>query len=98
MIGDTWSPTASMRTLKCFLKDYFKHKAGVHQLDFIGSFLQSNVKYRVFVKLDSIYGEYFPEYCNYFVRSLRLNKSIYGMTNYGGVFSDELTNFLIYEA
>ena len=47
MIGDTWSPTASMRTLKYFLADAAKHKARVHQLDFIGAFLQANVKNRV---------------------------------------------------
>ena len=30
MVGDTWSPTASMRTLKYFLADADKHKARVH--------------------------------------------------------------------
>ena len=49
MIGDTWSPTASMRTLEYFLVDAAKHKAIVYQLDFIGAFLQANVKNRVFV-------------------------------------------------
>ena len=39
MIGDTWSPTASMRTLKYFIADAAKHKARVHQLYFIGAFL-----------------------------------------------------------
>ena len=43
MVGDTWSPTASMRTLKYFLSDAAKHMARFHQLDFIGSFLQANV-------------------------------------------------------
>ena len=47
MVGDTWSTTASMRTLKYFLADAAKHKARVHQLDFIGSFLQAKVKNRV---------------------------------------------------
>ena len=35
MVGDTWSPTASMRTLKYFLADASKHKARVHELFFI---------------------------------------------------------------
>ena len=48
MVGDTWSPTASMSTLKYFLADAAKHKAGVHQLDFIGAILQAKVKNRVF--------------------------------------------------
>ena len=47
MVGDTWSTTAYMRTLKYFLADAAKHKARVHQLDFIGAFLQAKVKNRV---------------------------------------------------
>ena len=60
LVGYTWSPTASMRTLKYLLSDAAKHKARFHQLDFIGTFLQANVKNRVFVKLDSRYKDYFP--------------------------------------
>ena len=41
MVGDTWSPTASMRTLKYLLAYATKHKAIFHQLDFIGALLQS---------------------------------------------------------
>ena len=44
MVGDTWSPTAFMRKLKYFLADAAKHKARVHQLYFIGAFLQVKVK------------------------------------------------------
>ena len=62
MIGDTWSPTASMRTQNYFLADAEKHKERFHQLDFIGAFLQAKVKNRVFVKLDMRYADYFPEY------------------------------------
>ena len=49
LVGDTWSPTASMRTLKYFLADATKHKARVHQLYFIGELFQAKVKNRVFV-------------------------------------------------
>ena len=52
MVGDNWSPTASTRTLKYFLAYSAKHKAIFHQLDFIGVFLQTKVKNRVFIKLD----------------------------------------------
>ena len=55
LVGDTWSPTASMRTLKYFLEDATKHKARFHQLYFIRAFLQAKVKNGVFVKLDSRY-------------------------------------------
>ena len=62
MVGDTWSPTASMRNLKYFLADAAKYKARVHQLDFIGAFLQAKVKNIVFVKLEMRYTYHFPEY------------------------------------
>ena len=64
MVADTRSPTASMRTLKYFLADAVKHKEIVHQLDFIGAFLQAKVKNRVSVKLDIKYTYYFPEYAH----------------------------------
>ena len=91
LVGDTWSPTASIRTLKYFLVDAVEHKSRVHQLDFIGAFLQTKVKNIVFVKLYIRYTYYFSEYAKYFVRVLRLLKSIYGMTNSGKLFADELT-------
>ena len=95
MVGDTWSPTSSMRTLKYFLADAAKNKTRVHQLDFIGSFLQAKVKNRVFFKLDIRYTYYFPEYAKYFGRALRLLKSMYVVTNSGKLFADELTECLL---
>ena len=97
MIGDTWSPTAYMRTLKYFISDAAKHKVRVHQLSFIGAFLQANVKNRVFVTLNIRYADDFPGYSQYFGRSLKLLKSMYGMTNSGKLFADELTEWLIKE-
>ena len=91
MVGDTWSPTASMRTLKYFLVYVAKNKARVHHLYFIGAFLQAKVKNKFFVKLDIRYTDYFLEYENYFGRALRILKSMYGMTNSGKLFADELT-------
>ena len=64
LVGDNFLSTAYMRNLKYFLEDSAKHKARVHQLDFIGEFLQEKYKNRVFVKLDSRYADYFPEYSN----------------------------------
>ena len=91
LVGDTWSPTSSIRTLKYFLVDAVMHKAREYQLDFIGALLKAKVKNGVFVKLDSKYVYYFPEYYNYFGRALILLKSMYCMTNSGKLFSDELT-------
>ena len=84
-----------MRTLKFLLADIAKHKARVHQLDFIGAFLQANVKNRVFVKLDMRYAYYFPEYAQYFGRALKLLKYMYGMTNSGELFDDDFTEWLL---
>ena len=95
MVGDTWSPTSSTRTLKYFLADAAKNKARVHQLDFIGAYLKAKVKNRVFVKLEIRYTDYFPEYAQYFGRALILLKSMYGMTNYGNLFAEELTEWLL---
>ena len=44
LVEDTWSPTASMRTLKYLLADAAKHKSRVHKLYFIGVFLQAKLK------------------------------------------------------
>ena len=95
MVGDTWSPTASMRILKYFLSDAAKHKARVHQLDLIGAFLQAKVKNRVFVKLDIRCTYYSPEYAHYFGRALILLKSMYDTNNSGKMFADELTEWLL---
>ena len=46
-----------MSNVKYFLEDSSKHKARVYQLDFIGAFLKTNGKHRVFVRLDSRNGE-----------------------------------------
>ena len=84
-----------MRTLICFLADEAKKTAIVRQLYFSGEFLQEKLKNRVFVKLDSRYEDYIPEYSNDFGRALRLMKSMYGMTNSGKLFADELLECLI---
>ena len=84
-----------MRTLKYVLEDATKHSARVHQLHFIGAFLQEKLKSRVFEKLYSRYTYYFPEYAKYFGRSLRLLKSMYVMTNSGKLFADELIEWLL---
>ena len=86
-----------MRILNYFLADAAKLKARVHQLDFIGAFLQAKVQNRVFVKLDMRYADYFPKYSQYFGRSLKLLKSMYGMTNSVKLFYDELTESIIEE-
>ena len=57
LFGDTWLPTAPIRTLKHFLVDAANNKSRVQQLDFIGALLQAKFKNRIFVKLDSRYAD-----------------------------------------
>ena len=57
--------------------------------------MQAKVKNRVFVKLDIRYTDYFPEYEKYFGRALRLLNSMYGVTNSGKLFADELIEWLL---
>ena len=59
LVRDTWSPTASMRTLKYLLADTAKQRSRVNQLGFIGELFQSKIKNRVFLKLYSRYTDYF---------------------------------------
>ena len=47
------------------------------------------------MKLDSRYADYFTEYSNYLETALRLLNYIYGMANYGKLFTDELTEWLL---
>ena len=95
LVVDNWSPTSSLRTLKYFQADLVKHKAIFYQLDFIVAFVQAKIKKRVFVKLDSRYADYFPEYLNYFEGALILLKSMQDMDNSGKLFADELKELLL---
>ena len=49
VIGDTFSPRASTRTLKYFVAYASQHKARVQQLDFIRALLKDDVHNRVFL-------------------------------------------------
>ncbi len=72
---DTWSPNTSFRALKLFLAHVARLKVRVHQLDFIGAFLQAKVRSRIFVKIPAIYGSIFPEFKQYCGVPLQLLKS-----------------------
>jgi hypothetical protein len=58
---DSWSPTAPFRSLKISLPDAARNRCRVHQLDFVGAFLQANVRGRIFVILPKVYGDIWPE-------------------------------------
>jgi hypothetical protein len=82
-VEDSWSPTALFRSLKMFLADAARNRCRIHQLDFVGAFLQANVRGRIFVSLPNIYRDIWPEFKVNCGRPLRLVKSMYGMTYSG---------------
>jgi hypothetical protein len=94
---DSWSPTAPFRSLKMFLADAARNKCRVYQLDFIGAFLQANVRGRIFVSLPKVYGDIWPEFKDYCGRPLRLVKSMYGMTYSGKCWYLDLKEWLLEE-
>ena len=98
VIRDIWYPTASMRTLKYFPRKCFHEQSKGTPIGFHWSISTVQCKPYSLVKLDIRYGEYLPEYCNYFGIPLILKKSMYGITNYVKRFSDDLTDCLIYVA
>ena len=92
---DKWSPTASFRAMKMFLADAARLKVRVRQLDFIGAYLQSKARGRIFVRMPAIYGELWPEFKAYSGVPLRLLKSMYGMTQSGKNWYLELHEYLL---
>ena len=94
---DSWSPTAPFRSLKMFLADAARNRCRVHQLDFVGAFLQANVRGRIFVTLPKVYGDIWPEFKEHCGRPLRLVKSMYGMTYSGKYWYLDLKEWLIEE-
>ena len=94
---ETWAPTPTHPALKVFIAVCVLHKQNMWQLDFIGAFLQSPMKSRVFVKLPAILGELFPEYKKYCGKPIMLNKSMYGQTVSGAYWFDELNTWLVEE-
>ena len=57
--------------------------------------MQAKVKKIFFVKLEIRYTDYFTEYAQYFGRALIFLGYVYGMTNSGKLFDDELTEWLL---
>ena len=91
---NNWSPTASVRLLKCFLADAIRNKASVHQLDFIQAFIQSETKKRIFIILDKEYETFCPHLAEHLGRPLRLRKCLYGADFSGKNWYETLDEFL----
>ena len=79
-----------MRTLKYLLADVTKNKERFHQLYFIGAFLQAKVKNRFFSSCTLGIQNIFYNMHSTLEEPLRLLNSMYGMTNSGKLFDDEL--------
>jgi hypothetical protein len=93
--SNTWSPTASMRLLKCFMADAVKNGRKVKQLDFIQAYLQAPAQTRTFVMIKPDVEDLFPEHSKCLGRPLRLIYSMYGMSVAGLLWAQECKNYLI---
>gem|GEM_PF-2876143 len=89
-----WSPTASVRLLKCFLADAIRYGAIIYQLDFIQAFIQSPTNKRIFVILDKEYETFCPQLSEHLGRPLRLKKCLYGADFSGKSWYETLDQFL----
>jgi len=56
--------------LKIFLTDAARDKYRVYQLNFIGEFLQANVRGRILVSLPKVFGDIWPEFKDFSGRAL----------------------------
>ena len=91
---NNWSPTASVRLLKCFLADAIANHAKIYQLDFIQAFIQSETKKRIFVILDKEFEMFCPQLKEHFGRPLRLKKCLYGADFSGKSWYETLDTYL----
>jgi hypothetical protein len=91
---DKWSPRASFRSLKMFLGHASRLKARVKQLDFVGAFLQTKMRTRMFVTIPKVFGILFPEYAWCTGKPVRLLMSTYGTTLCGKYWYLDLLDFL----
>ena len=92
---DTWSATASKRTLRMVVADAARCGVPIFQLDFIGAFMQAPMRARAFVEFPKELVKICPKYAQYYGRPLRLLKSMYGQTFAGKWWWLELEEFLI---
>ncbi len=77
-----------------FLADEARNRHRVFQLDFVGAFLQANVRGRIFVTLPKVYGDMWPEFKDNCGRPLRLVKNIHGRTYSGKYWYLDLKDWL----
>ena len=89
-----WSPTASIRLLKCFLADAARLDATIYQLDFIQAFIQTKTTRRIFVILDKQYEKFCPKLAQHLGRPLRLKRCLYGADFSGKAWYEALDECL----
>ena len=92
---DTHSPSAAFRMLKMFLGLAAKNKSKIFQGDVIGAFSQEKMQSNVYILIDEIYGQVFPEFKDYCGKSMRLLKAMYGMTLSGKYWYQDCRDWLI---
>ncbi len=84
-LEDSWTPTAPFRSFKCFSRCSQKQMHSI-TIGRIGAFWQANVWGRLIFSLPKVYGDIRPAFKHCGI-PLRLEKTMYGMTTWGGFYS-----------
>ena len=91
---ENWSICVIQRTVRTFIAFSTSMQRKPKQLDFIGAYLQGQMREKNFVRLQTEFSPYFPTIHKYFHRPLILRKTIYGLTVSSKYWNDELINWL----
>jgi hypothetical protein len=93
--GDTWCAIAGFRALRIFLSTAACQRCCVHQLDFVGTFLQSKAVDRTITILPKEWALLFPDLVEWFGILLLCDKSFYGGQYCNKSWDDHLSSWLL---
>ena len=65
------------------------------QLYYISAYIKGKFRSRIFVYLDEIVGEVYPEFSKYVGRPLLLERALYGLATSGKYWYEELNEYLL---
>jgi hypothetical protein len=93
--GDTWCAIAGFRALRVFLSTAARQRCRVHQLDFVGAFLQSKAVDRTITILPKEWALLFPDLVERFGIPLLCDKSLCGGQCCNKSWDDHLSSWLL---
>ena len=95
-IGENnWAPAITFIILKLFLAEAARLGLPVYQVDFVSAYLQSLMDRPVYVMFPAKWKDIMPEFSKWFGRPLLMVKSVYGVSNAGRLWAEELYGWLV---